>query len=163
MTIQTTETTENTTVDPILEDAPQDVTSAPETPDAAPADHEPDEGKHGREAARYRRQLREVEGERDTLRGQLDAMRRSVVDGMVEAAHLKPTALWASGAQLDALLDEAGVVDPVKVAAAIDGARDTLGIPPVPRAPSAEGQGRVGLPIGGGSPAPTFADAFRPR
>lgn len=161
-------TTDDSPVDEQLEVTQEEAVDAPLEPADTPADTEPAEAhedapKAVREAAKYRRQLREVEGERDTLRAQLDAMRRAAVDAMADAAKVKPAALWASGAQLDDLLDEAGVVDPAKVTAAIAAARTSLGIPATPYAPPAAGQGNVGRSIYDGKPEPRFADAFRPR
>lgn len=120
-----------------------------------------DDSKAGREAAKYRRQLREVETERDTLKGQLDALRRAEVDRQTTEAKLKPAALWASGADLAGLLAEDGTVDAVKVAHAITAARDTLGIPTASAPPAMGTQGNTGGPIGSGQPRPTWDAVLR--
>lgn len=100
------------------------------------------------EAAKYRRQLRETETERDQLRDQLTSMRRAHVDQLATAANVKPAALWATGVELDALVAEDGTINVDLVTAAIDTTRETLGIPVrLPLAPSAEGQGDEGSDI----------------
>lgn len=111
----TADTTAETTT--ATDPAPQDGT---ETPDE-------NEG-GGREAAKYRRRLRETEAERDTLRGQLEALQRVAVE-QVAGKHLrKPAGLWASGVTPAELLDDHGIVDPEKVATAARAAADTLGL-----------------------------------
>lgn len=80
------------------------------------------------EAARYRRRLREVEAERNALTERLGATQRGQVDRLVEQAGIRPAALWASGARLDALLAEDGAVDAAKVTEAITAAVEQLGI-----------------------------------
>jgi len=58
-----------------------DQTAGSATPDEAPVaqDAGEDEGRGNREAAKYRRQLRDVEAERDALRGQLTAARAELL------------------------------------------------------------------------------------
>lgn len=88
----------------------------------------------GREAARYRRRLRDAEAERDTLKATVESLQRAEVDRLATDAGLRPAALWANGAEVGELLNDDGTVDQVKVAAAIAAARETLGIaPPPPR------------------------------
>jgi hypothetical protein len=82
----------------------------------------------GKEAAKYRRKLREAEGERDQLAQQLTAMRRSQIDAQASDMGIKPAALWASGTQLEDMLGDDGVPDPEKITAAVNAARNTLGI-----------------------------------
>ncbi|MDI2097999.1 hypothetical protein [Ruicaihuangia caeni] len=97
-----------------------------------------------REAAKYRTQLREVEKERDQLRDELSNMRRGLVDDMVQQANLKPAAVWATGVELESLLNDDGTINRDAVHAAIGATRDMLGIPKLPAAPSADGQGTTG-------------------
>lgn len=85
--------------------------------------------KPGREAARYRRQLREVETERDGLMAQLEALRRAEVDQLTGAVGVRPEALWAAGTTLTDLLTEDGTIDPELVGAAVKAACSALGIP----------------------------------
>lgn len=157
------ETIETTSTEAIAEDAQTDATAAEVTqPDPAEIETADDDSKPGREAAKYRRQLREAEAERDELRTQLGALRRAEVDRLVTDAKLKPAAVWAAGTELGNLLAADGTVDPAKVAAAVAATRETLGISPVPAAPSAHGQGKVGEPVGMGA-GQGWQDAFAPR
>lgn len=145
-------------------EAPQDATHAPQTPDEAEVEHEADEAQHGREAARYRRKLREAETERDALRAQVDALRRAQVAAAITAAKhtAKVELLDAAGIPISELLNDDGTVDTAKVVAAIERAARMLGVATrTPYAPPAEGQGRVGRPIGGSTHG--WADAFAPR
>ena len=84
------------------------------------------------EAAKWRRQLREAEAERDTLRGRVEAMQRSEIERLASGRLAKPESLWAAGAQLADLLDEQGSVDPEKVEEAVTSAVDSLGLEQVP-------------------------------
>lgn len=98
-------------------------------------------GKGGREAAKYRRRLREAEAQRDQLAGQVEAMQRAEVERLATADGLKPAALWA-GAELAGLLADDGTVDGAKVSAAIEAAREQLGIPAPPVGPRVPNEGR---------------------
>lgn len=111
----------------------------------------------GREAAKYRRRLRDVEAERDTLKAAVAALQRAEVDRLATADDLRPAALWASGPELADLLTDDGTVDAAKVSAAIAAARDQLGIPsPPPRGNVVKGEGRsLGRP-----PRPSGKDAM---
>jgi len=72
---------------------------------------------------------------------------------------IKPTALWASGTQLQDLLGDDGVPDLEKITAAVKAARDTLGIQPAthPQLGSRAGSGASGP--GAHRPA-SWADAL---
>ncbi|OBK44835.1 hypothetical protein A5656_05425 [Mycobacterium gordonae] len=85
----------------------------------------------GREAAKYRRRLRDAEAERDTLRATVESLQRAEVDRLATADGLKPAALWSS-AELGDLLGDDGTVDAARVSAAIATAREQLGIAPPP-------------------------------
>ncbi|ULE32175.1 hypothetical protein [Mycobacterium sp. IDR2000157661] len=102
----------------------------------------------GREAAKYRRRLRDVEAERDTLKATVAALQRAEVARLAADAGLRPAALWASGPELADLLGEDGTVNADAVAAAVAVAREQLGIPkPRPRGNVVRGEGRtVGRP-----------------
>lgn len=140
----------------------QDTPDPAEVVDETATDAVEDDGKPGREAARYRRQLREAETERDGLRTQLDALRRAEVDRLVTDAKVRPAAVWAAGTELASLLAEDGTVDAAKVTAAVAATREALGIAPLPVAPSAHGQGNVGVAVGSGAEK-GWQDAFAPR
>lgn len=133
----------------------------PEEPqEPAPNSGEATETESGnREAARYRTRLREVETERDGLVEQLASMRRAEVERLASDHLAKPAALWAAGVELTDLLDEAGSVDPQKVAAAAEAARNSLGL-------AQPGTSKIAAPPGrsvdhGLRPGPKFADAFK--
>ncbi len=82
-----------------------------------------------REAAKYRRRLRDTEAERDQLAQRVESMQRTEVERLAAVALLKePRALWAAGTELADLLAEDGTVDPEKVTAAIKHTREHLGI-----------------------------------
>lgn len=103
-------------------EAPETTTEHPE-PETAPEDDNP-----GKEAAKYRRRLRETETERDTLRTQVEALQRAAVE-QVAGKHLhKPAGLWASGVTPAELVDDNGNVDPEKVQAAARAAAESLGL-----------------------------------
>lgn len=147
---------------------------APGTPEASQGEEQPkqsteateptNEGQERpeREAARYRRQLRETEAERDTLRGQIEAMQRAEVERLASTKLAKPAGIWTAGIQLDDMLTDSGTVDPAKVADVVAVAMDTVGLAPVPPrsviAPKA-GTGGGGRPPSSGK---GFAGAFAP-
>ena len=121
---EATGTTGATEAEQALQDAAEATPEAEQAPEQAP---EAEGGKAAREAAKYRRQLRAAETERDALVGQVEALRRAQVDTLAEG-RIKPAALWASGVELEALLDGGGVVDVAKVDAAVLIAAEALGI-----------------------------------
>lgn len=108
-----------------VEDLLADSVSALEANDAADEvdGHHGDDRGVGREAAALRRRLREAEAERDQFAGQL----LDVTDRLTTAQRREAEAaagvyleraedIWLTGAELGALLDDEGHVDPVKVA-----------------------------------------------
>lgn len=134
---------------PDAEQAPVDAATAPAV-DSADA---PDAGKTGNaEAARYRVQLRESEAKVAELTTQLEAMRKTEV-GRILAEHAKPgngpawahgvneKALFASGVSLADLTDDTGAIDVTRLQAAVENARAMFGIPALPTAPPADGDG----------------------
>jgi hypothetical protein len=96
----------------------------------------------GREAAKYRRRLREAETERDRLSERIESLQRAEVERLATAAGLRPAALWASGPELADLVADDGTVDASKVSAAIGAAREQLGIPAPPVGPRVPKEGR---------------------
>lgn len=110
--------------------------------------------------ARYRRQLRETEAERDALRIQVETMQRAEAERMAGSVLPKPAALWASGATLADLLDDDGQVDPGRVSAAATTAAETLGTARVPRTPRPNlAQGVANDPVEGSK----WEAAFTPK
>jgi len=90
---------------------------------------DPPEGpSHGREAARYRRRLREVEGERDSLAAQNARLRADVVElalrttavpGKLETLRHPGDLVALGGADPDDLFDAEGGLDHGKVTIAL--------------------------------------------
>ena len=151
------------TTDQLLGDTTEVVDQAPaEAVDQAdtPETDTPDEGKDdGKEAAKYRRRLRETEKQRDALQEQVSALRRAAIDTDVQRTHrIKPEGFWATGITVDQLLDDDGNIDPAKVAANATDAVQRLGV---------QQQGRNVVPREGANPRPRggdrFTEAFSPR
>lgn len=114
------------------------------------------------EAARWRRQLRDTEGERDALAGRVESMHRSEV-ARLAGEHLAQGAdlLELGEVPLEQLLNEDGDVDAEAVAAAAEALLDLrpgLGHAPVPFPDT--GQGSRGGHV---APATTWGDVLRGR
>lgn len=128
-----TDTTDGDLEPPVADETPEGVADLPHpepdvepgedaaTEDSPPGDDPPDASTN-REAARYRRRLRDVEGERDALAGQLAALRRQVAEHHATGL-ARPSDLWLAGTDVSDLLDDQGAVDPAKVAAAVNTVR----------------------------------------
>lgn len=115
-------------------ETPAPVESPPEPVEAASApapgpdgvsDGDRERGEDGRllsrEAASYRRQLRETQSERDGLRDRLDGLQRSEVERLASGAGLAvPGDVWLHNPSLDALRDEAGAIDAEAVSGLVD-------------------------------------------
>lgn len=92
----------------------------PPAPDAEPAaDAEEQAETPNREAAKYRRQLRETETRATALAERLEVVQRREVERLAATDLAAPADLWLTGPDLPDLLDEAGDVDPAKVATAV--------------------------------------------
>ncbi|OCB38761.1 hypothetical protein A5675_15335 [Mycobacterium malmoense] len=162
------------------QEQPELSTALDTSPDPAPDDRvempaEPDhsgEAESGtdRQAAKFRKQLRAEQAARQAdaeqateritaLERQLDAMRRDQVGALATTMGIKPTALWAAGAQLDDLLNDDGVPDPDKVRAAVQQARAELGLATAPK-PFASLRSGTAAPA---APVNTWRQAFAPR
>lgn len=167
-TTRATDTTDTATVEPQPAVTPETATvdtETLETPEASPEagtddieDQDDDAGGKGnREAAKYRRRLRDVEAERDRLKATVAALQRAEVDRLATDAGLRPAALWANGAEVGELLGDDGTVDAARVSAAVAVAREQLGIPnPPPRGNYVKGEGRSP----GRPPKPSGLDAM---
>lgn len=148
-----TSTTDTTAGEPdpaVTDDTATVDTAAAETPEAGEdgsgvdEDQDDDAGDGpGREAAKYRRRLRDAEAQRDQLAERVESLQRAEVERLATDDKLRPAALWASGIELDALLGDDGTVDPGKVTEAIEAARQQLGIPTPPSGNYVRGEGRV--------------------
>lgn len=113
---------------------------------ASQGDGERDEtGRYlSREAAGYRRRLRETETERDALRAQVDALHRTEVERLAGQGGLAvPSDVWTFGATLDTLRSETGELDAETVTGVVD---DILRSRPGMRAPK---NGDLGIGRGG--------------
>lgn len=109
-----------------------------------------------REAAKYRRQLRVVEAERDALQQSVIDARTALANHYASASRIKPQALWASGVGIDDLLDDDGMVSAELVTAACDKAASMLGLSRSPKPDPSIGRG-------GGETSSAFSGAFRLR
>lgn len=113
---QTTDVSDDTT----------DVVDQTDTPEIDTEDTtDVDEGK---EAAKYRRRLRDTEKERDALLEQVDALRRAAIDREVQQQRVAPEGFWASGVTVDQLLDDDGNIDSQKITDAVKDAVTRLGL-----------------------------------
>lgn len=95
-----------------------DATADPDTGEIAD-----ERGNANREAAKYRRQLREVEAQRDQLGERLATMQRSHAEALAREYLADGADMWRDGLELLAVLDDDGNLDPTKVAAAAKAAR----------------------------------------
>jgi hypothetical protein len=132
MTDTTTEAeTLDVTTDPEAPvDGPEAPMEPPETDDAPDGADQHDDGQDGgnREAARYRRRLREVEAERDALTARVETMQRTEAERLASKHLAKGAALWIGDTQLADLLDDDGNVDASKVADRAQYVREEFGL-----------------------------------
>lgn len=96
-----------------------------------------------KEAAKYRRQLREAETERDALLETVTALRRAEVERIAGTTITRPEGLWAAGVDVNDLIDESGRIDEEKVRAATIEAADRLGLASRARNNVVPGAGRT--------------------
>lgn len=107
----------------------QENTKAVENPATeTTTDGQPGGGTPSREAAKYRRRLRDTETERDTLAETVTTLQRNEVERLAASAIANPAALWAAGVELSDVLAEDGSVDAEKVTAAAKDAAERLGL-----------------------------------
>ena len=87
-------------------------------PDTDPAG---DPAGDAREAAKWRHRLRDTEAERDALAGKVEALQRAEITRLAGERLHRGEDLWKhSDVTVADLLNDAGVVDPAKVQAALD-------------------------------------------
>ena len=154
-----------------VEDA-HEADAAPVTPPEAPADPEPstppdeaatdDVAALRREAANFRRRLRETESERDGLRERLDARDRADAERIAAQVMGDGRDLWVAGVELAALRDDDGALSPDLVNQAVE--RTLSDRPHWRRAPtvSFDGGARTTPPSGPPSFGEALKDAGRP-
>ena len=107
------------TTDPTGAQVDDDAQVDDEPGEDEPAEDDKAKGKAGREAARYRRQLRTVEAERDTLAAQVEALQRSAVLSAATGLAVPADLLDVGHVEVADLLDEHGQPDPEKVRDAV--------------------------------------------
>jgi hypothetical protein len=161
-TITDTNERETMTENTIEDTAADDVT--PPTPEV-PAEEQDDNASGNREAAKYRRQLRETEAERDGLSAKLEQAHRRIADTML--GNVPSGAFWQMHPDVDDLRGEDGHLDPDKVAEAAQAVHTALGLPgPFSNTP----KGVIGpyVPSEGAFPdhplsGDSWSDAFTPK
>ena len=90
----------------------------PDSTEAGSADeHSPND----KEAAKYRRRLREAEKERDGLQSRLESLQRGEVERLAADKLADPADVWRDGAELSGLLNDDGNIDVEKVGGLVDG------------------------------------------
>lgn len=118
-------------------EAPNSPVDAPEsdtdtegtlTHDTGDQDDDSDNTGGSKEAARYRRRLRDAEAERDTLATRLETLQRAEAERVASKILGKAAALWAGGTAVADLLDEDGDLDPQKVTERAEVIREEFGI-----------------------------------
>ena len=117
------------------ENAPEGTSDTGRQGDQTDSSGERDEtGRYlSREAATYRRRLRETEAERDQLRSTLDELQRGEVERLAAAAGMAvPGDLWSTGTVLANCRDDDGRIDVEVVQGLVD---DVLRSRPTWRAP----------------------------
>ena len=112
----TDSTTDDTATADMLDDEIIDKSTdpAPEHVDTALDDDQPDTA--NRDAAKYRRRLRDVEAQRDALADRLETMQRREIERLASAIVKQGAAVWLAGDPTAAFLDDDGEIDPHKVA-----------------------------------------------
>ena len=153
-----------------------DTTNAAETTTASdaeqPADTSPqDDGGNddavvtaNREAAKYRRRLRETETERDTLAARVEAMTRAEIERTTAARLTDPADLWRAGIQLADLIAGDGSIDTTKLDTAIAAVAEQH--PHWAKQPPTPNPRRAGLRSGAAAPqgtAPSWSSLLNNR
>jgi hypothetical protein len=120
MEAATTATATEAPAEPVEGDEPSstqstrsDETQTPENDASENGGERDEQGRYlSREAASYRRRLRETESERDGLRERLEGYERADVERVAGDAGLQVASdVWTFGATLDTLRDEDGAID----------------------------------------------------
>jgi hypothetical protein len=137
--------------------APAEPTTV-ETPALTTAENpaeEQDARNPGREAAKYRTQLRAVEGERDALTGTVATLQKQIIEGIItDQVKVSPTGVFAVNTVAD-FLGEDGMIDPKKVFEVASATAVILGLEQKARTPQADPS--VG-PRNDSQPAPTWGE-----
>jgi hypothetical protein len=115
--------TEAPTVEPVARNADAVPIDGPTTDSGVEVGNVDNEGSDergagSREAAKYRRQLRDVEAQRDQLGERLAAMQRGQAETLAREHLADGADMFRDGLELAELLDDDGNLDPAKVTAA---------------------------------------------
>ncbi len=155
------------TEQPAGETAPlvEDVQEPPQEPVSEPGEQNDEQGDPlaaaRREAASYRRRLRDAEGDRDRLADQVAGYQRREVEQLVERGRgfrrmSSGSDLWTGGVSLTDVLAEDGRVDQDKALAAMDRVLQER-----PHWAAPVGDVGFGPRPDSGSSGPSFADVLR--
>jgi hypothetical protein len=114
--------------------AAEGTAAATEAQQAAEGTEATEEGKGGnkagQEAAKYRKQLRDTEAERDALTGTVESLRRQIIaQNMPRANKMTAEALWTAGHQAGEFFTEAGDLDAAKLEASTRAVHERFGVP----------------------------------
>lgn len=134
---------------------PQTEIEAPEVEATAPTTEPADDGK-GKEAAKYRRRLRETETERDQLNTQLEAARTELVKANLAGSNTTADAVFAAGYTVNDFLDADGALDSDKLDEAAADTRERFNIRTGPRSDSLSKVNAGNVPS-----TSTWADALK--
>lgn len=141
-----------------------------EEPDADPAEdpEEPDGRlkKARDDAARYRRELRAAEADRDAAREMLTAARSQIAEAAHEASYIGQFIPWAALAAMvaiDDLFSEDGLLDPDRHAELAEQTAKRLGLPTTSGGYSGVRGAHLGPAQRETPPGPAFESAFAPR
>ena len=133
-----------------------DATGTEDTPETAPEASEAPSP--NREAAKYRRQLRDVEAERDALADTVKTLRTAAAEAVLSDILAKPSALWLAGHDVAEFYGEDGALDVDALREAAQAAVKDLGIAGYKRFQGSADSGARGN--SGTAPTPTWADVF---
>lgn len=123
--------TDNSTDDTTTPDMPDDETTDKSTdpePEHVETELDDDQPDTGKEAARYRRRLRDVEAQRDALADRLETLQRREIERLAAQIVEKGAAVWLGGAAVEDFLDNDGEIDPDKVAQTAEHMRNLFGV-----------------------------------
>jgi len=136
--------------------------NAPEAPENGTQEPEVEAEDAKPSEAKLRKRAQAAETERDEVRGQLDALRRQVVAGTIEATGVKAAGVLATVEDIGTLFAEDGSLDGAALKTAIDSATEAFGLAHPVKAPKPNpAQGSSGSQSEQRQKGSSFADAFR--
>lgn len=128
-----------------------EATVVEETVSAAEDASPTEDSRSGNEAAKYRRQLRDTEAERDALQEQVGALRKTIADTALGELLERPEGFWATGATPESFFTEEGTLDLDALKNAVSEASTTFGL----AQPGLSFEREGGLGVKGTNPTPT--------